>query len=523
MLRRVILGLLPGRCAGGRLCFLTAAAMLTSLPAIAQIPALSLEPVAGGLDRPLAVTNAGDGRLFITEQSGRIRIFDGKTLLPQPFLDISERVLDEREQGLLSAAFHPNYTVNGWFYVHYVNLQGEVVVSRFSASADPNVALPGSEKILLKIPHPFRNHNGGLVLFGPDGYLYVGIGDGGTTAGQFDPFCSAQDNSTLLGKLLRLDVDHNPNQPPYHGIPADNPFRGPGPPRDEIWAKGLRNPWRFSFDRRTGDLYIGDVGQSLEEEVDLEPAGSAGGRNYGWKVMEGNACTGNTEGCTFGVPACHAPAFTPPIITYGHDLGHAVIGGHVYRGLRIPGLYGHYLYGDLIGTLWAARNVGGTWQTQVLAPTAPSLTSFGESQSGEIYLTVGDIVGDTVYRLVGPPPPTSCTPGPTTLCLQNGRFQVTLTWRSATSDPAAAFAEPLTADSGYFYFINPANPELFVKVLNACVPAFNRYWVFAAGLTNVETSLEVIDVKSGQRLPYYNPLGRAFQPVQDTNAFATCP
>jgi glucose/arabinose dehydrogenase len=467
----------------------------------------------------VAVTHAGDERLFITLQGGAIVIFDGERVLPQPFLDISGRVLSGGERGLLSVTFHPGYAQNGRFFVDYTDLGGDTVVSRFAVSGgNPDAALPGSERVLLAIDQPFANHNGGQLQFGPDGYLYVGMGDGGSGN---DPFCFAQDDGTLLGKLLRLDVDQNVSTAPFYGIPADNPHRGPGAPLDEIWAEGLRNPWRFSFDRSTGDLFIGDVGQGDREEIDRQPAGSPGGENYGWKMMEGDLCLGSTAGCSFAVPGCNAPAYTAPILTYGRDGGRcAVIGGYVYRGLRIPALYGHYLYGDLCaGTLWAARQVGGAWQAEELGPTAQQLTSFGEELSGEIVLAASN----SIYRLTGPPPPSTCTPGPTTLCLQGGRFRATLNWRGAQGNPAAAHAEPLTADSGFFRFNNPDNPEVFVKVLEACDPPFRRFWVFAAGLTNVEASLEVADTDSGQVRVYFNPLGRPFQPIQDTQAFATCP
>ncbi|HRC86394.1 MAG TPA: PQQ-dependent sugar dehydrogenase, partial [Thermoanaerobaculia bacterium] len=247
------------------------------------------------LSRPVAITHAGDDRLFVTLQGGRVVILERGLLRSEPFLDIEDRVSCCGEQGLLSVAFHPLYSQNGFFFADYTGAGGETVISRFSVSpADANRALATSEKVLLRIPQPFANHNGGQLQFGPDGYLYVGMGDGGSG---FDPQCRAQDDSSLLGKLLRLDVDQSPDAPPYHGIPATNPFRGAGAPLDEIWAKGLRNPWRFSFDRQSGDLYLGDVGQNSQEEIDRQPAGSAGGENYGWKLLEGDLCLGSAAGC----------------------------------------------------------------------------------------------------------------------------------------------------------------------------------------------------------------------------------
>jgi glucose/arabinose dehydrogenase len=213
------------------------------------------------------------------------------------------------------------------------------VIARYRVSSDPGAADSSSGVTLLTIPQPFANHNGGQLAFGPDGYLYVGMGDGGSAN---DPMCNGQRDETLLGKILRIDVDANVNSAPFYGIPPDNPFAAPGGPRDEIWAKGLRNPWRFSFDRLTGDLYIGDVGQGAREEVDFQAAGGVGSHNYGWKVMEGTQCGGGgTSGCPSGTPACNSPALTPPIVEYSHAAGDcSITGGYGDRGPSIPALGG---------------------------------------------------------------------------------------------------------------------------------------------------------------------------------------
>jgi glucose/arabinose dehydrogenase len=297
-------------------------------------------------------------------------------------------------------AFHPGYAANGFFFVNYTDKSIDTVIARYRVSTDdPDVADPSSGRVLLKIDQPFTNHNGGQLQFGPDGYLYVGMGDGGSGG---DPDCRAQRGDTLLGKLLRIDVDQSVSASPFYGIPPDNPFRGNDGIPDEVWARGLRNPWRFSFDRGTGDLYIGDVGQSAREEVDRQSAGSPGGENYGWKVMEGSLCFG-TASCPASTPACNSPALTVPILEYQND-GHdcSVIGGYVYRGDRLPQLRGTYLFGDLCsGKVWGAKaRQDGTWEVRRLADAdtlleGQSLIAFGEDRRGEIYV----VTNDALYRL----------------------------------------------------------------------------------------------------------------------------
>jgi glucose/arabinose dehydrogenase len=323
------------------------------------------------------IANAGDGtgRLFLVRQSGTVYINNQGEDLMTPFLDIRNRVEDSgNEQGLLSLAFSPDYAVSGYFYVWYTGGGGGTVLSRFRVSADPNLADPNSEEILLVVPQPFSNHNGGRLQFGPDGMLYLGLGDGG---GSFDPEENAQDGSTLLGKLIRLDVD------PVHGnyaIPGDNPFVGNGSVRDEIWALGLRNPWRIAFDRQTGDLFIADVGQNQLEEVNVQPSTSVGGENYGWDIMEGSQCAGGGD--------CNQSGLTLPVTEYGHDLGCSVTGGEVYRGVAYPDMHGFYFYADYCsGRVWGLSRDGDNWISTELADTAHSITTFGLGEDGSVYMS----------------------------------------------------------------------------------------------------------------------------------------
>lgn len=356
-------------------------------------PELELVPVASGLSTPVVVTNAGDGtnRLFIVEKVGRIRIVENGALLATPFLDIDPIVNSGgNEQGLLGLAFHPNYTGTGYFYVNYTDSSGDTVVSRFSVTAgDPNIADPGSEFEILSVVQPFTNHNGGQIEFGPDGYLYIGMGDGGSGG---DPGDRAQNLAVLLGKMLRIDID-NSDPPLDYRIPADNPFVGVSGAAEEIWAYGLRNPWRFSFDRTTGDLFIGDVGQGDWEEIDFQPAASTGGENWGWRCYEGTHPF-NTSGCgTIG-------EYDMPIIEYSSALptsNCSVTGGYLYRGDLAPGLRGAYIFGDYCSAdVWAGvyDPVGGTWSMVDLdfATTPFSLRSFGEDESGNVYLASGSTI-----------------------------------------------------------------------------------------------------------------------------------
>ncbi len=341
-----------------------------------DVNAYSWQLLVSGLERPVDLQTDGSGRLFIIEKVGRIRIFENGRLLSAPFLDITDRVgSSSNEQGLLGLTFHPNYAQNGRFFVNYTNKKGDTEIARFQSSSERNIADPNSEVKLIGVDQPFPNHNGGGLDFGPDGYLYAGLGDGGAAG---DPFGNAQKTDVLLGKILRLDVD---SAEPY-AVPADNPFA------NEIWAYGLRNPWRISFDRVTGDFFIGDVGQGEWEEIDYLPAGSPVGANFGWDYREGkhdydgNAPSGLTE----------------PVAEYSHSEGGcSTTGGYVYRG-SMPEWNGIYVYGDYCtGFVWGLIKSDNGWQSQLLFDTDARITSFGQDETGEVYL-VSD-AGD-VYKLV---------------------------------------------------------------------------------------------------------------------------
>ena len=363
------------------------------------------ELVATGLDAPLfAAAPAGDPRLFIVERPGRIRILaaDG-TLLPTPFLDIASRVSTSGERGLLGLAFPADHAASGLFYVYYTDSPGgRSVVSRFSVSADPDVADP-AETVLLVIDQPASNHNGGTIAFGPDGFLYFSPGDGG---GSNDPDERAQDPDDLLGKMLRLDVgvppapDSLPVPGQAYRIPADNPFVGDDGVRDEIWALGLRNPYRFSFDRLAGDLWIADVGQGQREEIDFEPLDDPGGRNWGWDVMEGTRCN-TTDPAP--APPCNDPSLSLPVHEYAHSGGNcSVTGGYLYRG-KLTALQGLYLFGDYCtGRIWSLdpATLGVLDRSAELrdaAGAAFELVGFGEDGSGELLVVH---LGGSVYRVV---------------------------------------------------------------------------------------------------------------------------
>jgi glucose/arabinose dehydrogenase len=352
-----------------------------------------LQPVTGGLDTPVGIAHAGDGsrRLFIVEKIGRIRVVRDGGLDAVPFLDITDRVEAGRsEQGLLGLAFHPRYAENGLFFVNYTDRQGNTVVSRFSIQVNPELADPASERVLLTLEQPASNHNGGHLAFGPDGFLYVGTGDGG---GAGDRYGNGQNGQTLLGAMLRLDVDGDA----AYTVPGGNPFVGNPGVRDEIWALGLRNPWRYSFDRLTGDLYIADVGQNMYEEVNVQPAGDPGGQNYGWPIMEGLHC----------FPAdrtCDRAGLTLPVREYDHTQGCSVTGGYVYRGQGFPLLTGIYLFGDYCsGRIWGLARSGdeGEWLVARLAQANVQLSAFGEDEVGELYLV--DMGGGTLFKVTARP------------------------------------------------------------------------------------------------------------------------
>lgn len=344
-------------------------------------------PVAAGLTRPVDLADLGDGtgRMLVLEQVGVIRIIQDGNLLPEPFLDLRDRVGGTgNERGLLGIALHPRFFENRFFYLNYTDRQGDTVVSRFTApEGAANQADAGTEKQLLWVDQPYGNHNGGVLKFGPDGYLYIGLGDGGAAG---DPHNYGQSMDTLLGKVLRIDVD---NGEPY-AVPADNPFASGGG-KPEIWAYGLRNPWRFSFDRLTGDFYIADVGQGKWEEINFQPAGSAGGENYGWKLREG---AHSFEGSPPG-----GAALIDPVFEYSHGDGCSVTGGFVYRGEALAEFRGVYLFADYCsGKMWGLlRSADGSWQARELFQTGWNITSFGQDAAGELYITEQSTGG--VYRL----------------------------------------------------------------------------------------------------------------------------
>jgi len=358
---------------------------------VAGTPTLTTVLVARGLSSPLDLQFApGDrSRLFVVEQPGRIRVIRDAALVAAPFLDVSGRISTGGERGLLGLAFHPGYAQNGRFFVNYTDRNGDTHVAEFHGGPGTDTADAGSERTVLVVAQPFSNHNGGGLAFGRDGMLYIGLGDGGSGG---DPFGNGQNLGTLLGKMLRIDVDHgNP-----YSVPADNPFVSTGGARGEVWAYGLRNPWRFSFDGATGDLVIADVGQGEWEEIDVGLASRRGGENYGWNVTEGNHCFQPSSGC-------NTAGITPPVLEYGHGEGCSVTGGIVYRGCRMPGYQGTYFYADycthFVRSIRVANGQASDprdW-TAALGRGLDNPTSFGVDADGEAYIVDQD---GEVYRIV---------------------------------------------------------------------------------------------------------------------------
>jgi glucose/arabinose dehydrogenase len=355
---------------------------------------IALELVTAGLSDPIGIVNAGDGsdRLFVQERDGRVRVVEANgSLRAAPFVDLTDRVGGGGERGLLGLAFHPDFERNRRLFVYYSRVgDGAMVVSELTASTDLARADPAGERALLTVADQYANHNGGQLAFGPDGYLYIGFGDGG---GGGDPLRSGQSTQTLLGKILRIDIDGAVAAGKQYAIPARNPYAAggasPGGGLPEIWAYGLRNPWRFSFDRANGDLYIGDVGQGDWEEINRQAGTSPGGENYGWNAYEGNHCYSSCQGVTA----------VPPIAEYNHQFGCSVTGGYVYRGSRQPLLVGVYLYGDYCtGTIWTVPSGVAAPDVRIVAATSLQISSFGEGEDGEIYLV--DLGGGSIYRVV---------------------------------------------------------------------------------------------------------------------------
>ena len=357
---------------------------------VSQPVILAAEEVVGGLDRPVYLTApAGDSRLFIVEEAGRILLLKNGKLESRPFLDIRAKVSSGGERGLLSVAFHPLYRANGFLFVNYTDSNGDTRIERYTVSRDPDVADPASAKPILRIDQPHPNHNGGMNLFGPDGMLYIGMGDGGS---EYDPDRNGQNNAILLSKLLRINVDKGE---PY-SVPSANPFAkgggGGAGGRAEIWATGLRNPWRFAFDAKDGNLYIADVGQDKYEEIDVVPMNRPG-VNYGWSLMEGFSCLRGSS--------CDKRGFQRPALVYNHDHGNcSVIGGFVYRGRKVPAIDGQYFYSDYCtGWLKSFKFVDGrvTQQTEWLVGKIGNPASFGLDGFGELYVVDH---GGRIFRIV---------------------------------------------------------------------------------------------------------------------------
>ncbi len=363
----------------------------TATPVTLIWPTIVLTTTASGLNSPvdLADPNDGSGRLFVVEQAGLVRIVRNGQVQPTPFLDITDRVTCCWEEGLLGIALPSNYTQKGYFYLNYTTEalgKLQTRISRFRLTTDTDIADPDSEQIVLVYDQPHGNHNGGGLAFGPDGFLYIGSGDGGSGG---DPDNRGQNLGDILGKMLRIDVETG--SPLTYTVPITNPFVGQARKLPEIWAYGLRNPWRYSFDRQTGDLFIADVGQNAYEEIDFQLASSAGGENYGWRITEGSHC--------YDPDPCDKTGLTLPIWEYGRNDGRAVTGGFVYRGAAWPALQGVYLYADYAsGRIWGLRPNGSRWENRLLLETGRNISSFGQDGAGEIYVVdhAGEILRVTV-------------------------------------------------------------------------------------------------------------------------------
>jgi glucose/arabinose dehydrogenase len=460
--------------------------------AAAALPSIVLSSPIGGFSQPVVITHANDGsgRLFVVEQPGRIRIIKNGALLATSFLDISARITSGGERGTLGLAFPPGFSAKQYFYVFYTNLAGDIAISRFRVSAaNADVADAASEQIVLTIPHPTNaNHNGGQMAFSQrDGFLYIGVGDGG--AGN-DPPNNAQNPTQLLGKLLRIDVETG--RPTTYNIPATNPFATSTDVRREIWALGLRNPWRFSFDRLTNDLYIADVGQNAIEEVNFQLATSPGGENYGWRVFEGTQCTG------LGPAPCTPGAYTPPVVQYSHSFGCSVTGGYVYRGATYARMQGLFFYGDFCsGRIWGMRQESGAWQTTELLDTAFSISTFGEDEAGNLY--VADYATGTIYNVTDNVPPAdlgvTATDVPDPVAPdQNISYTVTVTNNSAGGTTNARLNVPLNNTLLFQAISIPAGWTCLTPPVNGGASFTCTAATVAAGAT----STFIIELKAAQ-------------------------
>lgn len=350
----------------GRLLALGAALM-----ACASAQQVKFTPFVSGLEQVTALTHAGDGtgRLYVAQQTGQIRVVQGGQLRSALFLDLRNVTRAGGERGLLGLTFDPKFKTNRRLYVHYTDRNGNTVLARYNATADFARADPATAKTLFTARQPYSNHNGGQIDFGPDGFLYLGLGDGGSGG---DPQNNGQNLASPLGKLLRFDVSGEAARPA-----ATNPFISRSGANPNIWAYGLRNPWRFSFDRQTGDLIIADVGQNAFEELDFQPRASKGGENYGWRPREGRQCYEQ---------GCKTTGFVDPVLVYGRSEGQSITGGYVYRGNAIPALKGQYVFGDFgSGTVWAAKMIGNNWSKTTLG-RVDNPSTFGEDENGELYV-----------------------------------------------------------------------------------------------------------------------------------------
>ena len=464
-------------------------------------PTLALASPVGGFTSPVGITHAADGsgRVFVIEQGGRIRIMKDGALSPTPFLDISARISSGGERGLLGLAFAPDYERRGVFYVDYTNPAGNTVISRFRRSAsNPDAADPASEQVVITIGQPFANHNGGQLAFGRDGFLYVGMGDGGSGG---DPGNRAQDPAQLLGKILRIDVETG--RPYKYTVPASNPYVVRPGFRPEIWALGVRNPWRFSFDRLTADLFIADVGQGLYEEIDFQPASSRGGENYGWNIMEGFHCFTNP---------CSQTGLTLPVVEYDHSAGNcSVTGGYVYRASMFPRMRGLYFYGDFCsGRIWSLRRDGSAWTSALLLDTSINISAFGEDEAGNLY--VASYNSGEVYKLVdnGPVVPPAPTPTPEVKfgsptfvvpeqsgaasipVLRSGDTTVDIRVDYATSDATASSRSDYTAARGTLHFA-PGETEKTFEVLLTNDERRESPETFLVTLSNLDASSGVLE------------------------------
>lgn len=424
------------------------------LPQLLAQPRIEYQSKITGLSNPIDIVNADDGtnRLFVVERGGVIKVYDQSLSNIGNFLTVTG-ISTSGEGGLLSAAFHPDYKNNGLLYVYYTISNNSLVIARYNVDAgNSNIADPNSRQIVLTIPHPGEtNHNGGKILFGPDGYLYLATGDGG---GGGDPNNNAQNGQSLLGKMLRINVTTS-SQAPFYTIPADNPFVSDPNVRDEIWALGLRNPFRWSFDRSTGDMWIGDVGQNSFEEINYRPANATGGINYGWRCYEGNAVY-NTQGCLA------ASNYISPIFIYGRSNetgGRSVTGGFVYRGSEFPSLQGYYIFADyLSGNQWLIfSNGAGGWDTTQLNkqgfPT--NIVAYGEAEDGTLYAS--SLIGNTVYKIIDPDAPLSVTFGEVNAILKGDKL--TVKWKTESETNNSHFEIEGTANGKDFKVLQKVNSK----------------------------------------------------------------